>query len=68
MANYFDIHVSIIGGSSFSVPIKIEDDSISGDDVVEYAAKNNIISEEYAENVDYVDDISEEEYNDMKGI
>ncbi len=70
MANYFDINVKMgCRGASFSVPVKIEDNSItSGDDVVEFALKNNILTEEYSENVNYVEDITEEEYNDMKGI
>lgn len=69
MKKYFDLHVFYSRKNGFSVPVEIEtEDELLEDEVIEYATKNNLIDEDDANQVDSVVEISEKEYNDMKGI
>ena len=72
MAQYFDIHVFHSRKDGFSVPMAIldrnEDDSFDEDEIIEMAVRHKVLDAEDANYVDSVDDITEKEYNDMKGI
>lgn len=71
MAQYFDLHVFHSRKDGFSVPVAIqdrnEDDSFDDDDVIEQAVELGLLDAEEAQYVDSVDDITEQEYNQMKG-
>jgi len=72
MAQYFDVHVFHNRKDGFSVPVAIQDrnvdDSFNDDDIIAQAVEQGVLDAEDANYVDSVDDISEQEYNDMKGI
>jgi hypothetical protein len=70
MAQYFDVHVFHSRKDGFSVPVAIqdrsEDDSFDDDDIIEQAVELGLLDAEDANYVDTVDEITSEEYNDMK--
>jgi hypothetical protein len=72
MAQYFDVHVFHSRNDGFSVPMAIldrnEGDSFDEDEIIEMAVRHRILDAEDSLYVDSVDDITEIEYNDMKGI
>lgn len=72
MAQYFDLHVFYSRNNGYSVPIVIEENnpeqSYNDDDIIEYAVSHDLLNAEDSNCVDTVDEISEKEYNDMKGV
>jgi len=71
MAQYFDVHVFHSRKDGFSVPVAIqdrnEDQSFDDDDIIAQAVELGVLDAEDAMYVDSVDDITEREYNDIKG-
>jgi hypothetical protein len=69
---YFDVHVFHSRKDGFSVPVAIQDrnesQSFDEDEIIEMAVAQGNLDAEDANYVDSVDDITEKEYNDMKGI
>lgn len=71
MAQYFDVHVFHSRKDGFSVPVAVldrnVDDSFDDDDIIAQAVAQGVLDAEDAMYVDSVDDITEQEYNQMKG-
>jgi len=71
MAQYFDLHVFYSRRNGYSVPMAILDrepeQSFDEDEIIEMAVRHDLLNAEDADSVDTVDEISEQEYNDMKG-
>lgn len=66
---YYDLHVFYSIKDGFSIPIAIESEQILiEEEVINYAIKNDLIDGEDLKHINYVIDITEEEYNDMKRI
>lgn len=68
---YFDLHV--IGKHGFSVPLEIPDEEVAEifnfeDDVINYALEHNRIDEEDVPYIDYVNEITSEEFEEMTRI
>jgi len=60
---YYDIHVFISRQDGYSITLK-SDEPLEEDDAIERAAEANLFTEDGDQNhVDYVEEISEEEYN-----
>lgn len=72
MAQYFDLHVFYSRNDGYSVPMVIEENnpeqSYNDDDIIEYAVSHGVLDAQDSNYVDTVDEISEKEYNDMKGV
>ena len=68
---YFDVHVFYSRKDGFSVPVAIpnrnEDQSYDDDEMIELAVAQGVLDAEDANHVDSVDEITEQEYNQMKG-
>lgn len=69
---YFDIHVFHNRRDGFSVPVALADrstdQSFDEDDIIELSVELGLLEGEDSHYVDTVDEITEEEYNQMKGI
>lgn len=69
---YFDLHVFHSRRDGFSVPVAIPhrslNESYDDDDMIGLSVQLGLLDEEEAMYVDSVDEITEDEYNDMKGI
>lgn len=68
---FYDVHVFFRRDEGYSIPVKIETDAefLTDEEVIAHAVEKKMFSEEGDENyVDTVDEITEKEYNDMKGI
>lgn len=65
---YFDVHVFVNRKHGYSIGVKMEvpvNTNVDDDDVIAFASKNNLFSEEGdGENVDYVDELDAEEFKD----
>jgi len=69
MKKYYDLHVFHSRKESFSVPLEIESDvELSEIDVIDFAINKDHIDLEDSEHVDYINEIEEENYNQMKEI
>lgn len=72
MAQYFDIHVFYSRNDGYSIPVKFEDrnpdQSFDNDEIIEKAVALGEVHEDDAGQIDTVNEISEHEYNQMKGI
>lgn len=72
MAQYFDVHVFHSRKDGYSVHIAMSDmnegDAYMDEEVIESAVAQGVLDAEEANYVDSVDDITEQEYNQMKGI
>lgn len=65
---YFDVHVFFSKNKGYSIPVKIdtEEESLTDEQVVQFCIDNKKFGEEGdAKNVDYVDEITVEEYKQM---
>lgn len=64
---YFDLHVFYSRNNGYSVPVKMEKEyKPSEEQIIQYAIDNKLIDSEDAQQIDYVDDIDEETYKEMK--
>ena len=68
MKKYFDVHVFYSRKDGFSVPVVIEtENDLDDEEVIMFAVDNDLISDEDSGQVDYVIEIEEDDYNDIKG-
>lgn len=65
---YYEIHVFLSRGNSYSRFFKTEEILETDEDIISYALENLDNFEEDFDYVDYAMEISEEEYNDAMGI
>lgn len=70
---YFDIHLFYDRKNGCSVPVAISDEKIENsfnfeDDVIENAIEQKLIDAEDQRYIDYVNEIDENEYKQMKGM
>lgn len=69
MKCYYDVHVFYSRKNGFSIPVKIETDEILTDiDIIKICVDNGSLNSDDSDQVDYVAEIEEDEYNQMKGI
>lgn len=71
MKKYFNIGVFYHKKNSFSVYVEMPvetDENIDDDVVVQYAIDNDMMDEEDANQVIYVEEMEEEDYKQTKGI
>ena len=68
MAKYYDVHVFISRSDGYSIPVKIEiEKELTDDEVIEFASDNDLFTEDGDQHhVDYVSEMGEEEYKNMK--
>ena len=64
MIKFYDVHVFLSRHDGYSIGVKIESDTeFNDDDVIEFAEENGLFIEEGDSNhVDYVEEITHEEY------
>jgi hypothetical protein len=64
---FYDVHVFYSRQDGYSIPVKIEtSESLTDDEVIEFAEENSLFTDGGDGNhVDYVTEITEEEYNDL---
>ena len=75
MVRFFKIHVTISNkrdGDGFSVFIMVEDNELNNiiydvPEIIELAIYKGILDQEYAQKVDYVEEINEDEYKEWTG-
>lgn len=69
MKKYYDVHVFYSRKNGFSVPVEIEtdEDFLDEDEVIEIALNRGLIESEDSMQVDYVMELDENEYKNMKG-
>lgn len=69
---YFDLHVFYSRRNGYSIPVAIADrqseQSFDEDEIIKLTVAQGVLDEEDASQVDMVDEITEQEYNQMKGI
>jgi len=65
MKTYYDVHVFYSRDDGFSVPVAT-DEPMSDEEVINVALENEDLDSEDAKHVDYVEEIDEDDYNDMK--
>jgi uncharacterized protein YfkK (UPF0435 family) len=67
---FYDVHVFVSRKNGFSVPVKIENaiEHLDDDAVILEAVNQGVLDADDAKMVDYVEEITELDYNDMKGI
>ena len=71
MKKYFDVHVFFSRNNGYSIPVEMESsfDVVDDEDVINHAVENELFTESGDESqVDYVQEIDESEYLDMKGV
>ena len=70
MNQYFDVHVLITRTRGYSIPVKIQSNKLLTDEnVIEFCKENRLFEEkEDCKIVDYVTEMEESEYKEMKNI
>jgi len=69
MVKYYDVHVFLSRNDGYSVPVKVAtNQDLTDDQVIEIAVDSDLLDMGDSNHVDYVIEISEFEYNEMKGI
>jgi len=64
---FYDVHVFISRKNGFSVPVTFESETpLDDDEIIQETVNQGILDSDDAKMVDYVEEITEEEYNDMK--
>jgi len=69
MRLYYDVHCFFDGHGGYSLPVAIDTDEVLTDkEVISYCKQNNLFIAEGDENyVDYVTELDQEDYQDLKG-
>lgn len=67
---FYDVHVFVSRKNGFSVPVKIENaiEHLDDDTVILEAVNQGVLDADDAKMVDYVEEITELDYNDLKVI
>lgn len=69
LKRFYNLHVFITRNDGFSKLVEIESKNrLTDDEVIEYAVENDIISDEDALMVDYVEELTEEEVQVCKFV
>jgi hypothetical protein len=63
---YYDVHVFHSRHDGFSVPVKSEAGELDDDAIIDLALEQGLMNTEEARSVDYVEELTEQEYNNMK--
>jgi hypothetical protein len=64
---YYDVHVFISRKNGYSVPVCIESKTpLNEDEVITKTIEQGKLDSDAAEMVDYIEEISKDEYNDMQ--